>query len=360
MFKNIEHYKPDLEKTMCMLGKLYADAARRRGGNVTFRALPPSDVEFYSTFDLTKYNYESDINEYAEDLSRLLAESFELRREVDDNMVPTISPVLGIGDYSAFVAGEIDFRKDTSWSKPVFENIDDWKRIPPLGTSKWYRWFLEICEAMLEISSGSGIPFMRGFFSPLDLAGALRGDMIYYDFYDKPEKLHDLLAFCADATIMFAEDIYALARKYLKDTKYGMYYLDGKINMSEDIACMISGKTYREFARPHTQRVINHFGEGHMHTHSRSLYLVKEICSMDGVVNLWLPTDPNAPRPIDHLEELIEDADGVCLAIDIDDFSEIENNLEILKKGNFSLTLPVKDIEEAKALTERFNLLEGI
>ena len=98
MFKNIEHYKPDLEKTMCMLGKLYADAARRRGGNVTFRALPPSDVEFYSTFDLTKYNYESDINEYAEDLSRLLAESFELRREVDDNMVLTISPVIGIGD----------------------------------------------------------------------------------------------------------------------------------------------------------------------------------------------------------------------------------------------------------------------
>lgn len=357
MFKPVEHYKPDIDKTVKMLKKMYDDAIHHRGGNVTFRALPLSDVDFYSNFDLTKYNYETDIKQYAHDFCRLLANSYEKRTLVDDNMLPTISPMLGIGDYSAFVVGDIDFRKDTSWSKPILKEIDGWKEFPSIGTSKWYKKFLEISEEMLKLSAGSGIPFMRGFFSPLDLAGALRGEAIYYDFYDNPEELHELLNYCADVTIKFAEDIYALARKYLKDTKYGMFYSEGMINMSEDIACMISGDLYREFCRPHTQKVIDHFGTGHMHTHSRAMYLVKEICSLNNVANLWLATDPNAPKPIDHIEELVKDANGVCLAIDCETFDEIENNFDKFKKGNFSIALPVKDVETAISLTEKFKKL---
>jgi hypothetical protein len=354
MFDKITSYKPDIDKTFKMLDKTYQDAINHKGGNVTFRALPPSDYDFYSKFDLTKYNYETDLEKYAQDYCSLLKKAYELRKNVDDNMIPTVSPMLGIGDYSAFVTGEIDFRPDTSWSSPSLKSVEDWKKLPPIGTAKWYKKFLEIEEYLLQISAESGIPFMRGFFSPLDLAGTLRGDGIYYDFYDSPEELHELLNYCADATIMFAEDIYSLAEKYLGNTKYGMYFCKGMINMSEDIACMISGDLYREFALPHTQKVIDYFGVGHMHTHSRSMYLVKEVCSLKNVANLWLPTDPNAPRPIDHIDELVKDANGVCLAIDCDNFSEIENNIEKLKKGNFSITLAVKNIEEAIQYTDRF------
>ncbi len=354
MFKKLEYYKPDMDKTMKKLKKMYNDALIHKGGNVTFRALPPSDYEFYNVFNLTKYNYESDLEKYAIELCELLEESYALRKSIDDNMIPIISPMLGIGDYSAFVTGDIDFRKDTSWSKPSIENIEDWKQLPELGMSKWYKKFLQICEIMLKITAKSGIPFMRGFFSPLDLAGALRGEAIYYDFYDSPDKLHELLNFCADATIKFAEDIYSIANKYLNNSKYGMFYCDGVINMSEDIACMISAKSYREFCKPHTQKVIDHFGVGHMHTHSRSMYLVKEICNLNNVANLWLPTDPNAPRPIEHLEDLIEDANGVCLAIDCASFNEIEQNIDTLKMGNFSITLQTENISESIKLTEKF------
>lgn len=358
MFKPIHYYKPHIKNTIANLDKLYADALNRTGGNVSFRALPPSDIEFYSTFDLTKYNYEHDITNYAADLSALMRESFEARREVDDNMIPTIAPLLGIGDYSAFVAGDIHFRPDTSWSKPSLKNIDDWRRLPPLGESRWYKKFLEISEALLRITSNSGIPFIRGFFSPLDLAGALRGEALYYDFYDTPDELHELLNYCADATIKFATDIYNLTAKYLEHTPYGLYYSKGVINMSEDIACMISGDLYREFGRPHTQKVIDHFGVGHMHTHSRAMYLVREICDLNRVVNLWLATDPNAPRPIDHIEDLVRDARGVCMAIDCDSFSEIKDNFSKMKQGNFAVTLPVDSIEEAVYYTEEFKKLK--
>ncbi len=357
MFNKLEYYKPDIEKTIKMLEKMYQDALEHRGGNVTFRALPPSDYDFYAKFDLTKYNYETDLEKYAQDLCILLKKSYELRKDIDDNMVPIISPMLGIGDYSAFVTGDITFQPDTSWSTPSLKKVDDWKKLPPLGTAKWYKKFLEIEEYLLQISADSGIPFMRGFFSPLDLAGTLRGEGIYLDFYDSPDELHELLDYCAEATIMFAEDIYTLAEKYLGNTKYGMFYSKGVINMSEDIACMISGDLYREFAAPHTQKVIDYFGVGHLHTHSRSMYLVKEVCSLKNVASLWLPTDPNAPRPIEHIEDLVNDANGVVLAIDCENFQEIVDNIEKLKKGNFSLTLPVKDVEEGIRLTNKFNEL---
>ena len=195
---------------------------------------------------------------------------------------------------------------------------------------------------------------MRGFFSPMDLAGTLRGDKIYYDLYDSPDELHELLDYCADATIKFAEDIYALARKYLGNTRYGMWYLQGNINMSEDISCMISGEQYREFCAPHTQKVIDHFGVGYMHCHSRAMYLVKEICSLNNVANLWLPTDPNQAKPIELIDEIVQDANGTCVAIDCEKFEDIEKNIDKLRKGNFSVCLPVKDVEEASKTVEKF------
>lgn len=357
MFKPLAYYKPDIHKTMLEAKKVFQDAKKHLGGNVTFRALPPSDISYYEEMDLTSYEFPKDNKRYANDLCKLLEKSYDLRKEVDDNLIPVITPNLGIGDYSAFVAGEIIFQKDTSWSQPCLNELEDFRKLPKLGTAKWYKLFLDIIEEILKISGPSGIPFNRGFFSPLDLAHALRGENIFYDFYDQPELLHEFLDYCADATIMFAEDIHKVARKYLKDSEYGLFYIDGVINMSEDIACMISGELYQEFCAPHTQKVIDHFGDGHMHTHSRSMYLVKEICSLNNVVNMWLPTDPNAPKPIEHAAQLAIDSRGTLLAIDCEKFEDIITHFEQMKKGNFSVTLPVKDIEEALKLTEEFKKL---
>lgn len=355
----LKSLKPDLEKTIAMMDRAYNDAYERRGGNVTLRVLPPEDVSYYDEIDLTAFRFDdgAECARYAKVVCARLTAALESRRELDDNMIPSFSPILGIGDYSAFVAGDITFTKDTSWPEHVLKSVGDYRKLPPLGTSVWYKRFLHICELMLKEMDGTGIPFMRGFFSPLDLAHALLGEDIYYAFYDEPEELHGLLDYCADAIIRFADDIYALAAKYLADTPYGMWYLNGNINMSEDIACMISGELYREFCAPHTQKVINHFGRGYMHCHSRAMYLVKEICRMDHVVHLWLATDPNQPRPIDHIPELVEAADGVLLAIDCESFSEIKANMAALKKGNFSICLPVKDVAEGKECIRRFEAL---
>jgi hypothetical protein len=339
------------------MNRLYDDAYNHRGGNLLFRVLLQSDIDVYTKIKINKYNYEIEADKYSRDLCDILYDSFEARKDVLDDAIPSLSVNLGIGDYSAFVTGDIYFSSDTSWSRPTLKNLKDFRNIEPLGTAPWYKKFLQICEYIMTNTKCSGIPFARGFFSPLDLAEALRGQDIYTDFYDDPDGVHELLNYCADATIKFAEDIYSIAKKYAGNEKYSMWFMDGSINMSEDIACMISANTYREFAAPHTQRVINHFGKGFMHTHSRAMYMVKEICSLDNVVNLWLATDPNQPRPIDCLERLVEDANGVCLAIDCLSMDEIEKNMKIALKGNVSLCLPVVNIQEGITSVKKFREL---
>lgn len=357
MFKSIYELKPDIDSTVRLAKKTYLDALNRKGGNVSLRVLLPSDVDIYERFNLKAYDYINGLDKYADDLCMLLSESLKIRAGLDDNMIPAVFPILGIGDYSAFVAGDIIFDSNTSWSKPVLPELRAYKDLPLLGESVWYKRFLSICELILKRSEGSGIPFMRGFFSPLDLLASLRGDDIYTDFYDEPDLLHDALDYCAESIIKFAQDLYSLVRKYLKDTQYGTFFIDGMINMSEDISCMISAELYREFSAPHTQKVIDSFGMGFMHCHSRAMYLVKEICSLKNVVHLWLATDPQQPRPIDHVKRLVDDANGVCLAIDCLNFSEIEKNYEDLCCGNFSICLPVKDLNEGMDTIHKFKRL---
>ncbi len=65
--------------------------------------------------------------------------------------------------------------------------------------------------------------------------------------------------------------------------------------------------------------MIDHFGRGLLHCHSRALYLVPEISALNNAVNIWVATDPNETRPpIDVLETLIPQADGVGLSLDIE------------------------------------------
>ncbi|MFA6649491.1 MAG: hypothetical protein WCS48_05335, partial [Candidatus Izemoplasmatales bacterium] len=63
-------------------------------------------------------------------------------------------------------------------------------------------------------------------------------------------------------------------------------------------------------------------------------------------------------RPIDHIEQLVKDANGVAVAIDCDTFAEIEQHYSEMKKGNFSICLPVKSIEEGIKYTTLFERLD--
>jgi len=360
MFKEVYQYKNNFEELINRYNKLHRDLNEKKTGNLFFRVFLKSDGDVYTKLDIGGYDYNKyeEIRRYAHDLCSLTEKALSVRSSVGDDAIPIILPFLGIGDFSAFVTGDIHFAKETSWSRPSLKRIRDYKNIEPLGSAHWYKKMISICTEIMQISKGSGIPFSKAFFSPLDLAESLRGIELYTDFYEDPEGVHDLLGYCTDALIFFMEDIYALIRHHLGDKTANLYFYDSIINnMSEDIACLISPEHYREFAAPYTQRVINHFGKSNMHCHSKALYLVKEICKLDHVMTLWLASDPNEPRAIDNLGQMIEDANGVCLAIDCSSIEEIEKNIETARKGNVCFFMFAESPEEANEATKRFRKL---
>lgn len=354
MVKDYTYYKPEFDEIIRRFEGFYDAVSEGKTGNFIFRGLLDSDIAIYNNLKLDSYDFESDkgMEKYIQDLAVETEKVYDARRGLIDDILPNVALILGIGDYSAFVDGDIVFSPDTSWSQPVLENLKDWESLKDMEKPKWYGKFLDLTERALKIAQPAGIPYMRGFFSPLDLAHALRGGEIYMDFYDDPNTTHDFLDFCADKTIEFAEDIKNLVYKYLGDSKYGTWFFDGYINMSEDIACMISADLYREFGSPHTQKVIDHFGRGLLHCHSRALYIVPELCRLKNVKNIWIASDPNQPRPIDLLKELINQASNVCLSIDVDSFEDISKNIDVAKEGNIAFCIPVSSVEEGNRITD--------
>ena len=76
-----------------------------------------------------------------------------------------------------------------------------------------------------------------------------------------------------------------------------------------------------------------------MHTHSTAMYLIDPICSMDNVVNMWLPTDPDAPIPIQLIDQLLVDSHGVMCQIDAADFDFVLTQIPKLLQGNFQISM---------------------
>lgn len=352
MFKAYDYYKANFTEVIERFEKFYGAVSSGKTGNFIYRALLASDEMLFKNLKLNSYDFENGIDRYIDDLVRETEKTYDARRQILDDTLPSISPILGIGDYSAIIAGDIIFGEDTSWSQPMLEKLEDWKRLEEIGSVQWYGKFMLICEKLMMQVSKAGIPFMRGFFSPLDLAHALRGAEIYTDFYDNPEGVHELLDFCTNAIIKHADDLKSKVYKHLGGTRYGAWHFKDSINMSEDISCMISPELYREFEAPHTQKIIEHFGNGYMHCHSRALYLVPEICRLKNVKNIWIASDPNEPQPIDVLKSLIGKADNVCLSIDCNTFEEIEKNIDIAKEGNIAFCTRVASADEANRNTE--------
>jgi hypothetical protein len=357
--ERIEAYKPDVARIADRLKSMDGAVASGRTGNIVFRAYMDTD-NVYDKIDLTSYDYGNDINRYTDDLLKINKRSFEARKKVSDDVIPFVLPFLGIGDYSAFFDGDVFFAKDTSWSIPTIIEWEDMHKIRPYGKAPFYSILIDIFRHVTDTLKETGIPVNRGFYSPLDLAYALRGQELFTDFFENTSHVHELLGICTKATIDIASDIKKIAADAYVNEKYGEIFFKNRISMSEDTACMISPEQYREFGAPYTQKVIDHFGNGSLHCHSRALYLVKELCSLRNVFDIWIASDPNQPRPIDHLKELINVSNGVCLSADCASFDEIKDHINEMLEGNISLSLPENDVDKINRIVDYVRSRSGI
>lgn len=348
MFKEIHYYRPNLEDTI----KRYLDLYEAKlPGHVMIYAMPPTPnrepVPALNTIDL-----DTQMEEYLDVCLRNYEAALELIHPINDDLLPTFGPNFGIGDYSAFVAGDVVFTEDTSWAAPVMTSLADFRQFELREDAYWVKMMERSLSYLVSQTRPGPIPIIRGFYSPLDLAHSLRGEALFTDFSDAPEMVHEFMNFCADAIIWIASRLRKITGLYFGGNVAGAWLRPGTICMSEDIACLISPRTYAEFARPYTQKVINAFGYGQIHTHSLGVKTIPEITKLERLLGLQISDDPNVPRGFDKMDWLLPRVNGIPLTIGCTP-DEVHNCFkDISSQYNITFAAQVKDVQEGIELVK--------
>lgn len=306
-------YRPDIDRVVARYRQLYASAAP---GAILVHVFVPPDGEV--PYDLRDYRL-PDLEENARFVNRYIAnrECFlRGRLGVLDDYVPDIFIHHGIGIHSAYVAGEIQFSPDTSWAQPVIRDWGDLERISFSPDNPWFGVLLQTARIYAQCLRGQcGIATFY-HFSPLDMANALRGNDLFLDFYDAPQKVERLLDLCAAAIVALEDSLWPIVGDVAGGTPLWGSWLPGHcLMMSEDVANLCKAADYPRWAAPWTQRVIDRYDGALIHNHALGMHDQPHIARLRQLFVLQISEDPNRERPIDHLEELIAATGGAALQV---------------------------------------------
>ncbi len=303
MFRDISYYKPDIKA-----------CARRVNGFFSMASGAPQALIYTFPSVLTlrgpilnQYNFEHDMESYLDDYLEYQAQLTEIRRGIEDDWIPSVVPYMGIGEFSAFVAGEIEFGEDTSWAAPVVTEKSELDELRLDPNNKWFTRLNTATRYLVRKISPYRIPYGRGYYSPLDLAWALRGESIYMDFYEDPQFVHDLMELALRATEWFARA--QASEIFAPDVvhEYSAWHCGpNRIAISEDISSLISPNHYSQYAAPYTQRLFDSFGIGEVHCHSAGPHVVPEFLKLTNVRQIQIVADPNTRRPVEILADLVD------------------------------------------------------
>ena len=139
--------------------------------------------------------------------------------------------------------------------------------------------------------------YLPDTLGPFEIAHAVYGDNIFYDFYDDAKFVHYLLELCTNMYIQITEKLKEVIGEE-RTTCYhghalsrGIYMRNGGTRISEDSATLISPQQIDEFVIPYDQKALEVFGGGFIHFCGKNDYLLESYLKLDKVraVNLGNP-----------------------------------------------------------------------
>jgi hypothetical protein len=313
----------------------------------------------YSTYGLEPgrgldtWDYDRDLEKYILNSIKSLRAFMDYTKDLDNDYVPALNPHFGYGDHSAFFSGEnVIMGEETSWTKPF---LASWDKLPELKLDRnryWYRKILESYEFYKKFWEGDYLLASYSHAGPGDMANAIRGDDLFYDLYDEPDKVHTLMDRCADAVIQLAEDIAKITDPVNREMGEGnaaanVWFPGNAPYLSEDFNDLCSADQYREFGSKYTQKIISQFGGAFIHHHARGRHIHHEVAKLKGLKLLEISLDPKCQRPVDDLPRLFEEHNGLPLMIRCH-ANDLEDNIEDLKRGRVVIMLNVDSLDQAR------------
>lgn len=300
---------------------------------------------------LNSFSFPGDMIRYLDLRAELEMEYWEQRKDVEDDMFPSITPWYGIAEHTAFLGGEVEFSTSTSYNHVI---MPDWADLDKLKLDENHPWLRMVVDGIAYYAKNYSqyfLPKLRGADGPSDICNIVRGNELFYDVYDEPELVQKLNAFCADAARFTLE---------LQKKAAGMYqggYLTGFDiwmpgdcigQISEDASCMLSPEIYNEIFLDGLKRCAAGYDNVMLHTHSLGKKILPCFASVDDVTAIEISNDPNCDRSLSVWREYRKELENKVVIVNVESFEELEANKDLLESGRSIVWYYAKDLEDAK------------
>jgi hypothetical protein len=275
---------------------------------------------------------------------------WKVREQVQDDIIPSVTARYGIAEHSAFMGGEVSFTENTSWHH---KHVEDYQNYTLAKVDESNIWRNLVIEGMRYLKNKVRDEFFirfRGADGPLDIVNALRGNDIFYDFYDEEEGLMELASKCTDAII------YMLKEQQSIVTEYKGYVISGfdvimpegyAGHLSVDATTMLSDEMFRKFEIPLLQRIGDNFNGLFFHIHSVGSHVLPAVSEIDKIKFVEISNDPNSPRSIEIFKKYEKELNNKIVIVTLNQ-DEINDNVNFLKDKKVVVWYDAKNIEDAK------------
>lgn len=130
---------------------------------------------------------------------------------------------------------------------------------------------------------------------PLDICELLWGGEMFYEMYDDPDFVHEVLSLITETYAAFLDQWYEIIPKNTEMnphwTNWAYLWHRGTILLRDDSAMNLSPEFYREFAAPYDSRLLERFGGGCIHFCGRGDHYIDTVSEMKGLyaINMSQP-----------------------------------------------------------------------
>ena len=251
---------------------------------------------------------------------------------LDDDFIPWVYPDFGIAIHHAYVIDvPVRMAEWTSWADHPLEGPDGYRRLDEVRfdrNNRWVKLVLEMLQYWVEHDDGTYLITGHPHYSPLDMANALRGNDIFLDYYDNPEKLSALLDRCTDTIIAFEQEHRKILGRQFAEVGVPLWGGLGPRNavfLSEDLMDMSGPDISRQWGMPWTTRIRQAVGKIMVHHHAMGIKVQDVIGEEVKDSLIQVSNDPNYPPTMDTVEKFYADSGGNAIMIDASPTSIVEN-----------------------------------
>ncbi len=331
----------------------FASEAVKRGVLIQVTAI--DEIAGLGIRPLEAWNFPGEALAYMDACIEQMQWYWSRRRTVRDDLLPSLKPFFGIAEHTAFVGGRVVYGGDTSYHEHPLKSLEDVNQLACHEDNENFSMLMRSMAYLKERSGEEGfIASLRGGEAPMDMANGIRGNDLFMDFYDNPEKIHELIAFCTEASKWTFNHQHAVVGQVEDGTMTGMgVWIPGHSigHLSEDASCMCSADLYRDFGRPYTESLLEHFDCAMVHVHTYGRHVLPEICAIDKVKFVQLEFDPNQPSPIETFREYDKVLAGKVVIVR-GGREEIEANLDFLTARKCIIWATTGSVSEARTLVD--------